>query len=272
MMLRDIHPVHRDHTSPVYLRSVAHSFERPRRSRRGGFTLVEVIAALVIGTILLAAVYSTLDIMMRSIRVGKEAVQSLQVIRGTAIKLQSDIRQNLSLLMAAPSIQAQLTQPAEGAVEPTQFNFGVKGDQTTLTLYVSQAPQYSKIDAETPNNVFSDLRTITYTCQPSVGLIRSETINVLGNTGMADIEDVLASEVIEMYFRYFDPVNQSWTTEWDGTTNGAPSAIEVTLTVQMADIPGVPTRPPVNHRLVIAIPAFGSPIAPSTTSGGTPPQ
>lgn len=254
-----------------------------RNSPRGGFTLVEVIAALVIGTILLAAVYSTLDIMMRSIRVGKEAVQSLQVIRGTAIKLQSDIRQNLSLLMAAPSIQAQLaaataTPPVEGtptettAVEPTQFNFGVKGDQTTLTLFSSQAPQYSKIDAETPNNVFSDLRTITYTCQPGVGLIRSETINVLGSTGMADIEDVLASEVIEMYFRYFDPVNQSWTTEWDGTTNGAPSAIEVTLTVQMGDIPGVPTRAPVNHRLVIAIPAFGSPIAPSTTSGGTPPQ
>ncbi len=255
-----------------------------RSSRRGGFTLVEVIAALVIGTILLAAVYSTLDIMMRSIRVGKEAVQSLQVIRGTAIKLQSDIRQNLSLLMAAPSIQAQIaaaaaTPPVQGAppaetttVEPTQFNFGVKGDQTTLTLFSSQAPQYSKIDAETPNNVFSDLRMITYTCQPSVGLIRSETINVLGSTGMADIEDVLASEVIEMYFRYFDPVNQSWTTEWDGTTNGAPSAIEVTLTVQMGDIPGVPTRAPVNHRLVIAIPAFGSPIAPSTTSGGTPAQ
>jgi len=261
--------------------------------RRSGFTLVEVIAALVIGTILLAAVYSTLEIMLRSIRIGKEAVQSLQVIRGTAIRLQTDIRQNLSLLITTPSIQSQLSTESSSSsssstgtgtgtgsgtggtttttAEPSQYNFGLKGDQYTLTLFVSHAPQYSKVDAETPNNVFSDLRTIAYSCQAGVGLMRSETINVLGGTGAPDLEEVLASEVQEMFFRYFDPVNQSWTTEWDGTTNGAPSAIEVTLTVQMAAIPGVPARPPVQHRLVIAIPAFGSPIAPATTGGTTTP-
>ena len=58
-------------------------------TKRSGFTLVEVIAAIVIGAVLLAAVYSTLEIMLKSIRIGKEAVQSLQVIRGTAIRLQT---------------------------------------------------------------------------------------------------------------------------------------------------------------------------------------
>jgi prepilin-type N-terminal cleavage/methylation domain-containing protein len=265
----------RDHTPTEYRRSVAQTHYRSK-PRRSGFTLVEVIAALVIGTILLAAVYSTLEIMLRSIRVGKEAVQSLQVIRGTAIRLQTDIRQNLSLLMTTPSIQAQLsttttpptsTPTTETAPEPAQFNFGVQGDQYSLTLYGSQAPRYSKMDAETPNSVYSDLRTITYTCQPGTGLIRSETINILGGTGTPDVEEVLASEVQEMYFRYYDAINQTWTSEWDGTSNGPPSAIEITLTVQMPDIPGVRPRAPVNHRLVIAIPAFGSPIVPS--SGGT---
>lgn len=261
-----------------------------RTAKRAGFTLVEVLAALVLGAILLAAVYSTLDIMMRSIRVGKEAVQSLQVIRGTAIRLQTDIRQNLSLLISAPSVQQALAAAAnatssssssgtgttgttgttEGTStpEPGQFNFSVQGDEFSLTLYGSQTPQFSRLDAETPNSVYSDLRTISYYCQPGTGLVRKETLNVLsGSTDSSDAshEEILAPEVQEMSFQYFDSSTHSWMTSWDGTTMGPPAAIEITLTVRMPDIPGVPPRSPVRHRLVIAIPAFGSPVQGGTT-------
>ena len=251
------------------------------RRLRAGFTLVEVLAAIVIGTILLAAIYSTLEIMLRSIRVGKEAVQSLQVIRGTAIRLQTDIRQNLSLLISAPSVQAALAaqqqqqqQQQQGnnnnnntttETEPTQFNLGVQGDQNNLTIYASQSPHYSRIDAETPNNIYSDLRTITYCCDSTQGLIRQEVVNVLGGSSNdTSTQEVIASEVTSMQFQYYDPVNQTWAQQWDGTTNGPPSAIEVTMTVKMPDIAGVPPRQPIKHRLVIAIPTFGSPIPPSS--------
>lgn len=249
---------------------------------RTGFTLVEVIAALAIGTILLAAVYSMLEIMMKSIRVGKEAVQSLQVVRGTAIRLQTDIRQNISLLSSAPSVQqSTTTTPTAGAgagagaetptVEAAQYNFCVQGDELTLTLYVSQSPRYSVVDAETPNSVFSDQRIITYTCQSGTGLVRSESMNVLGASAgdPSQQQEVLASEVKSMQFRYFDPVNATWTNTWDGTSQGPPSAIEVTLVVEMPPIPGTAPRPATNHRLVVAIPSFGSPVPPSTTTGGT---
>jgi len=257
-------------------------------SRRSGFTLVEVLAAIVIGAVLLAAVYSTLEIMLRSIRVGKEAVQSLQVIRGTSIRLQTDIRQNLSLLITAPSVQHALssssssssasgtgtgtgTGSSEATVDPVQFNFGVQGDQSNLTIFGSQTPHYSRIDAETPNSVFSDLRTITYYCDPNQGLMRQEIVNVLGGADSETSQiEAIASEVKSMQFQYFDPVNQSWVQQWDGTNNGPPSAIEVTMTVQMPDIPGVPPRQPINHRLVIAIPTFGSPIPPSTQGTTSP--
>lgn len=257
--------------------------------KRSGFTLVEVLAAIVIGAVLLAAVYSTLEIMLKSIRIGKEAVQSLQVIRGTAIRLQTDIRQNLSLLMTAPSLQQAQAAAAtsssssgtgtasggsgssEATVDPVQFNMGVQGDQNTLTIYGSQSPHYSRLDAETPNNVFSDLRTITYFCDPTQGLMRTETVNVLGGTSSdTSQQEAIASEVKSMQFQYFDPTSQSWVQQWDGTTNGPPAAIEVTMTVQMPDIPGMPARQPLNHRLVIAIPTFGSPIYPSTTGTTSP--
>ncbi|MFT3879743.1 MAG: prepilin-type N-terminal cleavage/methylation domain-containing protein [Gemmatales bacterium] len=251
--------------------------------KRSGFTLVEVLAAIVIGAVLLAAVYSTLEIMLKSIRIGKEAVQSLQVIRGTAIRLQTDIRQNLSLMMSAPSVQQALAAQQQGggngggggnsdtSTEPVQFNFGVQGDQYQLTIFGSQTPHYSRIDAETPNSVFSDLRTITYFCDSTQGLMRQETINVLGGTnGDTSQQEAIASEVKSMQFQYFDPTNQTWVQQWDGTNNGPPAAIEVTLTVQMPDIPGMPARQPLNHRLVIAIPTFGSPIYPSTTGTTSP--
>lgn len=259
-----------------------------RTAKRAGFTLVEVLAALVLGAILLAAVYSTLDIMMRSIRIGKEAVQSLQVIRGTAIRLQTDIRQNLSLLTSAPSVQQALAatnssassssssgtgtsdtgSSTTAAAEPGQFNFSVQGDEYSLTLYGSQTPQFSRLDAETPNSVYSDLRTIYYYCQPGTGLVRKETLNVLSGSADSDDatqEEILAPEVQEMNFQYFDSSTQSWMGSWDGTTKGPPAAIEITLTVRMPDIPGVPPRSPVRHRLVIAIPTFGSPVQGGTT-------
>lgn len=241
-------------------------------TKRSGFTLVEVLAAIVIGAVLLAAVYSTLEIMLKSIRIGKEAVQSLQVIRGTAIRLQTDIRQNLSLLISAPSVQQALTsQDNSSTVDPVQFNFGVQGDSANLTIFGSQSPHYSRLDAETPNSVFSDLRTITYYCDSTQGLMRQEIVNVLsGSTYDTSTQEAIASEVKSMSFRYYDGVNQTWTTEWDGTNNGPPAAIEVTMTVQMPEIPGVPLREPINHRLVIAIPTFGPPIA-STTTGTTAP-
>jgi prepilin-type N-terminal cleavage/methylation domain-containing protein len=253
-------------------------------SKRNGFTLVEVLAAIVIGAVLLAAVYSTLEIMLKSIRIGKEAVQSLQVIRGTAIRLQTDIRQNLSLLMTAPSVQQATTAASstgsggsgggstEATVDPVQFNFGVQGDQYNLTIYGSQTPHYSRTDAELANSVFSDLRTITYYCDSTQGLMRQEIVNVLGssNTNDTSTQEAIASEVKSMSFRYYDGVNQTWATQWDGTTNGPPAAIEVNLSVQMPDIPGVPTRDPISHRLVIAIPTFGPPIYPSTTGSTSP--
>jgi prepilin-type N-terminal cleavage/methylation domain-containing protein len=248
---------------------------------RPGFTLVEVIAAIAISTVLIAAVYVTLGLMLNSVRAGKEAIASLQIVRGTAVRLKTDIRQSLGLLATAPAVQNVLNPPPSGGAagaggagggagaasssdpQPYQFNLGLQGDESQMTIYASRLPSYNPADADTPNSptVFSDLRTINYTVTGD-GLVRQEVINVLctsdPTTDTATTTEVIAPEVTAIHFQYFDPIAQAWQTQWDGTTNGAPAAVEVILTIQMPDQPGIPSQPPFQHRLVIAIPTFGS--------------
>jgi prepilin-type N-terminal cleavage/methylation domain-containing protein len=250
---------------------------RHPRSRQG-FTLVEVIAAIAISTVLIAAVYVTLGLMLNSVRAGKEAIASLQIVRGTAVRLKADIRQSLGLLVTAPAVQSALSGAGSGGAggtgtgtggaassssdpQPYQFNLGLQGDDTQMTIYASRLPSYNQADADTPNTILSDLRTITYSANGG-GLVRQEVINVLSTSDPtsdpATTTEVLAPEVTEVHFQYFDPIANAWQTQWDGTTNGPPAAVEVTLTIQMPDQPGVPSQPPFKHRLVIAIPTFGS--------------
>jgi prepilin-type N-terminal cleavage/methylation domain-containing protein len=245
-----------------------------RRASRAGFTLIEVIAAIAISTVLLAAVYVTLGLMLTSVRAGKEAIASLQIVRGTAVRLKADIRQSLGMLAVTPSVDAALAQAAAANTsgststgtssttqstdtEPAQFNLGLQGDDSQLTIYGSRLPIYSSMDADTPNNINSDLRMISYNVQ-SEGLVRQEIVNVLSDSDQNGIPEVLAPEVKEAHFRYFDPVAKAWQSSWDGTTNGPPAAVEVTLTIQMPDKPGMAPQQPFVHRLVIAIPTFGS--------------
>jgi prepilin-type N-terminal cleavage/methylation domain-containing protein len=253
-----------------------------RLRSRPGFTLVEVIAAIAIGSVLIAAVYGTLTFMLRSIQVGKEAVASMQVIRGTAIRISTDLRQSLSLMMSTPSIASQLaassgsggttggtgTGTTGGTTtttpDPAQFNFCLQGDTQSLTIYASREPRYSAVDAESPNSVFSDLRIIQYSLT-SEGLVRQEMANVLaGDPMQSSLPEIIAPEVKDLQFQYYDPSQATWVQQWDGTTNGPPAAVEVTITVQMPDEGNGVVRAPVTHRFVVAIPTAGSPIPPAT--------
>ena len=251
------------------------------RPTRPGFTLVEVIAAIAIGSVLIAAVYGTLSFMLRSIQIGKEAVASMQIIRGTAIRISTDLRQSLSLMMSTPSVADALAQqnppPANNnsnnssntnnqttTAAPAQFNFCLQGDTQSLTIYSSREPRYSMVDADSPNSVFSDLRMIQYSLTAG-GLVRQEMANVLaGDPTQTSQPEVIAPEVTALQFQYFDPNQATWVQQWDGTLNGPPAAVEVTITVQMPDDGTGVVRSPVTHRFVVAIPTAGSPIPPVT--------
>jgi len=260
------------------------------RSSRAGFTLIEIIAAIAIASVLLAAVYGTLTFMLRSIQIGKEAVASMQIIRGTTIRISTDIRKSLALTMSTPSIVDALAaasgsqsgssgstsssgstpggSSSSSTIPPTQFNLGLQGDLQSLTIYASREPRYSILDADVPNGVFSDLRIISYTLTPD-GLVRQEISNVLsGAPELTSQPEIIAPEVKDLQFQYFDQNQATWVQQWDGSLNGPPAAVEVTITVQMpGDGVNLPP-PPVQHRFVVGVPAFGSPIPQDLSSMG----
>src|SRR5207247_1887769 len=100
---------------------------------------------------------------------------------------------------------------------------GLVGDEFTLTLYVSSLPRFSADQYDVQTGV-SDLGKITYWLEPEQGLARQEVRNLTTNSMLPDQgwSDLLASEVVDLHFRYFDPSVGDWVTMWDGTTNGPP--------------------------------------------------
>jgi hypothetical protein len=139
------------------------------------------------------------------------------------------------------------------------FNVGVQGDNSTLSLFVSRWP--GEIYRSTPNNPsdptvqasVSDLRRITYwmfgASNTDKGLARQEIKVATSDDGIAamnvelpqDPSYIFAPRVTSVTFQYYDPTNQAWVDQWDGTGTasdgvtplGPPAGIAITLEITL---------------------------------------
>jgi hypothetical protein len=168
------------------------------------------------------------------------------------------------------------SQSAEDPSQAVQVNFGLTGDETTLTLTTNATPRYSLIESQT-QITYCDQRQVLYYFQPGLGLMRQEIRNVLG-TQAGDLEsppEAVAPEVQDLRFRYFD--GSTWSSAWDqGAVFGPPLAIEITITLQppLETMTGrYANRAPMTQRLVVTVPTAvvfpqpGTAGATGTTSG-----
>jgi prepilin-type N-terminal cleavage/methylation domain-containing protein len=264
---------------------------------RKGYTLLEVMLAIAIGLLLVAALYIALDVQFRHMQTGRNLVAEGQLARGLLNRIAADIRPSLATLPAnqnqnqnqnsnaqgqgAGGNQAsgQGTTSSEQSTSPTQgtFNLGILGDDVQITLFVSTLPRFGQDEAEVQTGL-SDLRRITYYLVPGQGLARQEVRNVMAGELNPEEEavDLLGVEVVDLKFRYYD-AQMGWLETWDGTTTGPPLAVEV----QMAIAPPAETlrfggrpREPNYYRMVVAIPGANIPPPQSTSgttgTGGTP--
>lgn len=262
------------------------------RSLRSGYTLLEVMLAISIGLLLVAALYVALDVQMRYMATGRNAVVEAQMSRGLLLHVGKDVRDSLALLNTSASWRTQLQPPATDMAQPGatgqattptatdpigtgQDNTGLYGDEQSLYLFVSRLPRYGAEQSQDQLGV-SDMRRISYMLIPGQGLARQEIRNVRATGGLDGDEPavILAPEVMELSFRYFDGMSNSWVPTWDGSILGPPRAIEITMTMQPFNVNGEPVanRPPTTHRLVVAVPTGAVlPDPAAAQAGGTMP-
>lgn len=263
---------------------------------RPGYTLLEVILALAIGLLIVSALYVALDAHYRHIQSGRNAIAEAQLARGLLARISEDVRLSVAMLPSNPNSPAAVSasqttssssstsvqstgsstssgqnttsgsSPDATSTPPTQFNFGVMGSDTQLTLLISALPTQTRTGISTQQGS-CDLRQVSYYVISKQGLAREETQPATSDGAATDAPDMLAPEVVDIRFRYFDAITSSWVVSWDGTTKGPPLAVEIRLSIEMpreTHLGSRMSRPASHHRMVVAVPTA----APSLAASG----
>jgi Tfp pilus assembly protein PilX len=273
-------------------------------SGRRGFTLIEVLLALGLTILVLAAVTSSMMTYGRLTTLGKAESERTRLAQAVLRKMERDIRsvcfrpprldRGATAGEAAAGQQAATQTPTQGgsgtatqqmptntggtatAADPASAAsgspIGMFGDSTTLVLHVSRPSRdlnYVPLTTTlSPGGRTSDLLSVTWFLavanaggvQGAAGNLASggsilasresgaqglgrieadrlamELADAAGDTaGMADAAEIVAPEVNQLEFRYFDGV--AWQTEWDSSVyGGLPRAVEILVGFRDAD-------------------------------------
>jgi type II secretory pathway pseudopilin PulG len=251
--------------------------------QRSAFSLLEMVLALAIAMLLLLALYLTLSTQVLHSQIGRETLVEGEVARGILARVANDIANQLGVTdprglptyetaPATPPPQDGTT-PADGTTPPPTdstmppaamktdtsgaiaFNFGIRGDATSLEISSYRVQKPANADAGEP--VSSDLRRVAIWLVSNgtepIGLARHELKQATSadlEKAFTDLPDqeklVFAREVVNISFEYYDTTTASWLTEWDGSAPagedgssfvGPPAAIRVTITLRKHNNP-----------------------------------
>jgi prepilin-type N-terminal cleavage/methylation domain-containing protein len=228
-----------------------------RESRHRAFTLIEIMVAIMIFMMVVAAVYSTWIVVLKASVVGKEAAAQVQ-------------RQRI----AVRTIEDSLTGIQSFQASMRYYSFVVQnGDQPELSFTARLPDNFPRNGRFVQSGTGRDfpVRRLAFTVEAPpayLGYDNSEKDLVLRqNPILMDMDPleqstplVLARNVKDFTVECWDTNEQSWATEWD-KTNSIPPLIRVTLTLGGAGAPPLPiTR-------LIAPPSMTMPTTVQTPSG-----
>lgn len=290
---------------------------------RRGHTLLEVLLAMSIAALLMGGLYVSMDVQIRLAEAGRERVEESALARALLTKIANDVRSALTPIRASEAATggggsgdtaAASTSTTAGTTGTTgatttsstpessaslnvvsPFNCGLQGDQGVLTIYTARVPGVGKSDPEIDSapNGGADIRRITWWLTGDGGLARQEISRLSADDEGTQLPPnvsepqrfVVAPEVVELAFRFFDGTN--WLETWDGATAGddgatpigPPRAVEIVIGIRS---PSDPNRMK-KYRHVIAIQSANaqpsgtnsattnsSTTTPSTTGSNTP--
>lgn len=193
-----------------------------RNGQTPGFTLVEILLALAIFSMLVAALYSTWVLVTRATIVGKTTAAQLQRER-----------------VAMRSIEDSLTCIQSHQASIGYYLFDVtNGDQPGLsfTAYLPDSfPRSGEFEGETPGGTAMDyhLRRLTFSLQAGEGSTKNLVLQqnpVLMDLSAEEQNNplVLARNVTDFLIECWDTNTMQWDTGWD-STNLIPPLVRVTL-------------------------------------------
>ena len=184
-----------------------------KKSRRGAFTLIEIMVAIAIFGMIVAAIYSTWVLILKSSRVGQEAAAQIQRERIT-------VRTIEDALTCIQSFQASMMQ---------YYSFVVlNGDQPVLSFAARVPGTFPR------NGRFGDfnLRRLTFTVE--AGKDSEKDLVLRQNPILMDVDPdeqsyplVLARNVKIFAVECLD-TDKGWVTEWNDT-NSIPLQVRYTL-------------------------------------------
>jgi general secretion pathway protein J len=224
-----------------------------KHSKRSAFTLIEIMLAIMIFSLVLAAIYSTWILILRSTKVAQGAAAQVQRQR-IAVRTIEDS------LMCIQSFQASIQY----------YTFIVQNGDTPGLSFVARLP-----DNFPRNGRFGDfnLRRLTYTIEPDADAALGNDLMLRQNPILMDMDQdeqnfplVLAHNVKGFTIECWDTNALDWTEEWDNT-NSIPLMVRVTLALGGKKNDSSVSAPELDITRVIAIP---SAMLPSVLQTGTP--
>jgi len=206
--------------------------------RRGGFTLLEILVAMLMASILALSVVSTLLIAFRAREHAEAAVAPYR----SAEVAMDIIQKDLESAQAPIGLLTQQTN-FEGVLNGA----GGRGDFSAQLQFASNGDAPQHVDGN------GDIKQLTLLVEQQGNdqvLVRQVVSNLLSPQQMTPDEEVICRHVVTFNLRYFD--GEEWQTAWDSTqyNNVLPTAVEVTIEARP---PGAAANATVYQRRIIPL-------------------
>ncbi len=235
-----------------------------RHSRPCGFTLLEVMLALGLTSLILVALGMTIDFHLRVLDAGRMHIEEAQLARVLLRRIADDLR-------AAIPYNAQSSTSTSGTSETSdtsttsQTTPGIYGDASSIQMELSRLPQPAQLLSQATTATesvqatgLSGVKMVTYYVAGAEGAASTtgvqNAVNSSDQQGLMRLEQdravanyqaeyggvdnsalqgvLLAPEVAGIEFSYYDEGQAQWVETWDTAQNGSlPTAVKIVLSI-----------------------------------------
>ena len=222
------------------------------------FTLIEIMLAIAVFTMVIAAIYSTWAVIMKSSLVAQDVAAQAQ-------------RQRITLRTIEDSLMAIQTFQAS----PQYYSFVLDGDKAAAVLsFTARVPEIFPRNGKfaSPNTGRNfNLRRLTYSLEAGAGdeknlVLRQNPVLMDLDADEQQFPLVLARNVRKFAVECWDPKKLDWAGEWDDT-NSVPKLLRVNLVLGGNTAAGA-AAPNFAVARVYSLPSQIMPAAEQNGSGG----